>query len=96
MTTPIERAAEALMSPVHAPMTDHDPRDGSCVSCPWPLSEAGTPEEIARAVFESIDREGLIDVLVMSPLSDSAGTDMRPVERTADAIRAWLLSEGGA
>jgi len=55
-----------------------------------------TASDIPRAVFESIDREGLIDVLVMSPMSDFAGTDMRPVERTADAIRAWLLSEGGA
>lgn len=61
--TPVERGAEAMASPVHAPMTDHNPRDGSCVSCPWPLSEAGTPEEIARAVFESIDREGLAKVL---------------------------------
>src|SRR5690348_11519077 len=32
----------------HAPMSDHDPRDGSCVSCPWPLHALG-PEAIADA-----------------------------------------------
>lgn len=74
--TPIERGAEALMSPVHAPMTDHDPRDGSCVSCPWPLSEAGTPEDIARAVLEAaLDVEGLAGVIEHHQHFESIGAD---------------------
>lgn len=35
-------------------------------------------------------RERIIDALVMSPLSDTAGTSMAPVYRTADAILAAL------
>jgi len=39
-------------------------------------------------------REQVIDALVMSPLSDTAGTDMRPFEQTADAVMELL--RGGA
>jgi len=101
MTTPIERAAEVLTADTHAPMTEHWP-DGSCRSCPWPLHESESPEGIARAVFESIDRESLIDVLTEAtgweweqhpdePLIPPA---REMVGEVADAILAHLL-EGG-
>jgi len=38
----------------------------------------------------SVTREQIVDVLVMSPLSDYAGTEMGPINRTADAILALL------
>lgn len=45
---------EALLtSSQHAPMEDHDPRDGSCRSCPWPLHEL-SPREIARALLPEV------------------------------------------
>lgn len=90
MSTPIERGAEAIAG-------EYDRRGHLKPGTWWsaPHRRAGLRME-ARAVLEAaLDREGLIDVLVMSPLSDFAGTDMRPIERTADAIIAWLLSEGG-
>lgn len=34
----------------HAPMSDHDPRDGSCRSCPWPIYMLG-PDDIADALI---------------------------------------------
>lgn len=45
----IREALLALLGrPDHAPMSTHDPRDGSCQSCPWPLHEM-PPEDIADA-----------------------------------------------
>lgn len=38
----------------------------------------------------SVTREQIVDVLVMSPLSDYAGTEMGPINRTADAVLALL------
>ena len=34
------------------------------------------------------EREALVDLLVMSPMSDHVGTSMAPIERTADALLA--------
>lgn len=42
-----------------------------------------------------IDREELIDVLVMTDLSDYAGTDMRAISQCADAILAHLAADTG-
>lgn len=42
-----------------------------------------------------IDREKLIDVLVMTDLSDYAGTDMRAISQCADAILAHLAADTG-
>ena len=47
-----EKVSGVLMGEVHAPMTHHDPHDGSCVSCPWPVHELG-PEEITDALIKS-------------------------------------------
>lgn len=83
--TPIERGAEAIAG-------EYDRRNRYKPGTWWgALHRRANLRMEARAVFESIDREGLIDVLVMSPLSDFVGTDMRPIERTADAILAHLL-----
>lgn len=41
---------ELLMREEHAPMGMHDPRDGSCTQCPWPLHML-PPEDIADAVL---------------------------------------------
>lgn len=50
MTDPREALVALLNSPEHAPMNTHDPRDGSCQSCPWPLHEM-PPERIADAIL---------------------------------------------
>lgn len=38
----------------------------------------------------AIDREKVIDVLVMSPMTDAMGTSMVPIRRTADEILALV------
>lgn len=58
-----ERLIEALMAPVHAPQGTHDPRDGACLQCPWPLHAAGSPEEIADAVLALLPGRPLREVL---------------------------------
>lgn len=102
MTAPIERGAEALMAPVHAPMNTHSGYDGSCVSCPWPLHEAETPEGIARAVFKSIDVEAITDLLVSHTRISSekclcgwGELGRSHARHIATAIKAYLL-DGGA
>lgn len=50
MADPREALVALLNSPEHAPMSTHDPRDGSCQSCPWPLHEM-PPEDIADAIL---------------------------------------------
>lgn len=56
--SPMTDAREALVAllgrPDHAPMSTHDPRDGSCQSCPWPLHEM-PPEDIADAILSEFD-----------------------------------------
>lgn len=44
-----EQVEELLNSEVHGPMSSHDPRDGSCQSCPWPLHEL-PPADVAAAI----------------------------------------------
>jgi len=43
---------------------------------------------------DAVEREALIDVLVMSAMSDHVGTSMKPIEQTAAAILAagWSRS----
>ncbi len=41
-----------------------------------------------KAEPDADEREALIDVLVMTPMADHIGTDIAPVERTADAVLA--------
>lgn len=60
-----------------------------------PLGGTGTkPADIERAARQlaavPVDRERFIDILVMSPLSDHAGTDLAPFEQAADQIVATL------
>lgn len=51
----VREALVALLNhPDHAPMSTHDPRDGSCRSCPWPLHEM-PPEDIADAILAEFD-----------------------------------------
>lgn len=51
----VREALVALLNhPDHAPMSTHDPRDGSCRSCPWPLHEM-PPEDIAGAILAEFD-----------------------------------------
>lgn len=38
----------------HAPRENHNPRDGSCMDCPWPL-QALSAEEVARAILAEFD-----------------------------------------
>ena len=54
MTDPREALVALLNHPDHAPMSTHDPRDGSCQSCPWPLHEM-PPEDIADAILAEFD-----------------------------------------
>lgn len=48
-----ETIIAALEQPVHAPMADHDQRDGSCSSCPWPLHMVESPAGMADAILAS-------------------------------------------
>lgn len=50
MSDPREALLALLRQADHAPMSTHDPRDGSCQSCPWPLHEM-PPEDIADAIL---------------------------------------------
>jgi histidine triad (HIT) family protein len=43
-----EVLADALMQPVHAPLNQHDPETGDCVSCPWPVHALPVPDVAAR------------------------------------------------
>lgn len=72
MTTPIERAVEALIA---KSLTDDN--------------------AVARAVFESIDREGLAKAALEGLRDTKHGYRFNP-EVAATSIRDWLLSEGGA
>lgn len=54
MADPREALVALLGRPDHAPMSTHDPRDGSCQSCPWPLHEM-PPEDIADAILAEFD-----------------------------------------
>jgi hypothetical protein len=49
-----EDVLDRLRAPEHAPMYDHDERDGSCRSCPWPLYMLA-PEDIADAILALLD-----------------------------------------
>lgn len=49
-----ESVIDRLRAAEHAPMYDHDERDGSCRSCPWPLHMLA-PEDIADAILALMD-----------------------------------------
>jgi hypothetical protein len=49
-----ENVIDRLRAAEHAPMYDHDERDGSCRSCPWPLHMLA-PEDIADAILALMD-----------------------------------------
>lgn len=89
------------MAPVHAPMNTHSGYDGSCVSCPWPLHEAETPEGITRAVFESIDVDDLAEFFFGAGWngpypqgSYAQGSRIWLAYEQATAIKAHLLKRG--
>ena len=54
MTDAREALVALLWQADHAPLSAHDPRDGSCQSCPWPLHEM-PPEDIADAILAEFD-----------------------------------------
>lgn len=56
-----EALVNVLNSPEHAPMSDHDPRDGSCRSCPWPVHMLAA-DDIADHLFASLDWRDVRDV----------------------------------
>lgn len=106
--TPIERGAEAIAG-------EYDRRNRYKPGTWWgALHRRANLRMEARAVFESIDREGLARVLADHPdqydfdcgvdypcpcgAGEGFGGDRDPEfsqeEHMADAIRAWLLSEG--
>lgn len=72
-----ERIFAVLMSPEHAPMDDHDPRDGSCRSCPWPVYQLGP--------------EGITDALLAAGLTIPAPVDREKVARAIFTSAAPLL-----
>lgn len=51
-----EEVIDRLRAAEHAPMYDHDERDGSCRSCPWPLHMLA-PEDIADAILALMDED---------------------------------------
>lgn len=40
--------AGALMQPTRAPLNQHDPETGDCVSCPWPVHALPAPDIAAH------------------------------------------------
>ena len=48
--TPRDELVTLLTSPQHAPMSDHHPETGECMSCPWPMHML-PPEEIADVLI---------------------------------------------
>ena len=92
-----EELIVALMSEQHAPMSDHDPRDGSCRSCPWPLCML-PPPEIADALIaegwrKMPSREAIARVLSPNTF-DTGHTEHRAFRSEgllmADAILALM------
>ena len=106
-TDPAETTtADAQTGTFEAILAAHrDEYDSDCgmyfgCSCGWDNDDIGSNEGYVEHVAGLLatartrpTREQVIDALVMSPLSDTAGTDMRPFEQTADAVLALL--EGG-
>lgn len=43
----------ALLKPEHAPMSDHHPVTGECLSCPWPAHEL-PPEDLATLLADAL------------------------------------------
>lgn len=60
----VEALAKVLKRPEHAPMSTHDPRDGECRECPWPMHEL-PPHDLAYVLLAAIDA-GQVPGLVMS------------------------------
>lgn len=83
-----EELIVALMSEQHAPMSDHDPRDGSCRSCPWPLCML-PPPEIADALIAEGWRKMPSRKAVEQALANS-WDDATEYEGAVDAILALM------
>lgn len=49
-----EAVAAEWQRPEHAPMSDHDPRTGECVSCPWPAYMVLGPSGLADAALTAV------------------------------------------
>jgi hypothetical protein len=49
-----ETVADRFSAPEHAPMSDHDPRTGECVSCPWPARQVLSDVELADAALGAV------------------------------------------
>src|SRR5690625_382803 len=92
MTDIVEQAARVACP--NGPDHDHQPNLDQ--GCNWALqlcqalADAGLLHEPARTVPT---REQIVDVLVMSPLADTAGTDLAPFNRAADAVLALMADQ---
>lgn len=89
MTTPIERGAEAIAG-------EYDRRNKFKPGTWWSARHRRDPlRDEARAVFESIDRDELADVIYpeirLSP--DHRPAEMVRALHTADAIIAYLTGD---
>ena len=92
-----EELIQELLRSEHAPMIDHDPYDGSCRSCPWPLHLL-SPDDIADALIaegwrKTPSREAIARVLFPNTF-DTGRPDHRAFRSEgllmADAILALM------
>ena len=84
-----ESLMRVLNQPEHAPMSDHDPRDGSCRSCPWPVYTLA-PEDIAHAILAAGFSRGGTPATV-EQVADVREVAEQIVERTKDQIATHSL-----
>jgi hypothetical protein len=91
MTDPREALVALLGRPDHAPMSTHDPRDGSCQSCPWPLHEM-PPEDIADAILDEFDVTPRGEGVTIQIGGSRAGKTQALAEQVAEAV----MERGGS
>lgn len=99
MTDIVEQAARKVFEH-RIPLASDRPRDfddpkflyerNKAFDTAQTLADAGLLAEPARTVPT---RDEIVDALVMSPLADTAGTDLAPFNRAADAVRALLAGQ---
>ena len=86
-TATVEDAARVIREAIY--LTPEEPFHTLPQDAADALAEAG----LLATARTRPTREQVIDALVMSPLSDTAGTDMRPFEQTADAVLALWAAQ---
>lgn len=80
MTDIRDKAIEALNSAQHAPMETHNPSNGECMECPWPLYRL-SPEEIA---------DGLIAAGVIVPTdTEPSDEELLTIFERGQASEPW-------